>query len=48
MEDTAYKQATVQEVLDARDFVRKVGSPEKAVAAIAALLKFSILLDEEE
>jgi hypothetical protein len=45
MED--YKQATVQEVLDARDFVRKIGSPQKAIAAITALLKFDILLDEE-
>jgi hypothetical protein len=24
-----YKKATVQEVLDARDFVRKMGSPQK-------------------
>lgn len=46
-ETEEYKKATVQEVLDARDFVIKMGSPQKAIAAITALLKFDILLDEE-
>lgn len=47
-ETEEYKKATVQEVLDARDFVIKMGGPQKAIAAITALLKFDILLDEEE
>ena len=46
--ETEYKKATVQEVLDARDFVIKMGGPQKAIAAITALLKFDILLDEEK